>query len=295
MDTFFAKIKRSIPIQVLDTIDIEEYSSSKISIIKVKNAFSAPNSFAMFKFILPLTKDYPFEIVEKNYYQLKKNHLFPINPGQLHCSETYGEPIIEIKPFLAIFIDKNFMQMMSKKLFNNREVIFDNINNSITVDFRNILNKFIEEINNKPVGYELMIENLDKQIAISLLRDLDNNLNKKFLNTDQSDKKSINKAIYFINNNYDKELSLEEVAATANYSPYHFIRVFKEETGKTPFQYLLDIKIDKAKEKLYNSNKTISDICYECGFNNRSHFSFIFKRKTGNSPSEYREIIANSS
>jgi len=295
MDTFFAKIKSSIPLQVLDAIDIEEYSSNKISIIKVKNAFSAPNSFTMFKFILPLTKDYPLELVDKNYYQLKKNHLFPLNPGQLHCSETYGEPIIEIKPFLAIFIDKNFMQMMSKKLFNHREVIFDNINNSITVDFRNILNKFIEEINNKPVGYELMIENLDKQIAISLLRDLDNNLNKKFLNTDQSDKKSINKAIYFINNNYDKELSLEEVAATANYSPYHFIRVFKEETGKTPFQYLLDIKIDKAKEKLYNSNKTISDICYECGFNNRSHFSFIFKRKTGNSPSEYREIIANSS
>ncbi len=295
MDTLFTKITKSLPPKLLDKIDIIEYSSSKISVIKVKNVFTKPNSFAMYKFILPLTKDYPLEIVEHNYYQLKKNHLFPINPGQLHCSETYGEPIIEIKPFLAIFIEKEFMERMSSRLFESREVIFDNINNSITVDFRNIINKFRGEIKNKPRGYKLMIENLDKEIAINLLRNLDNNLNKKTLSTKNSDKKSINRAIDFIEHNFNQEFSLEEVAATANYSPFHFIRVFKSETGKTPFQYLLDIKINKAKEKIYNSNKTISDICYECGFNNRSHFSFIFKRKTGNSPSKYRQRAVDNS
>jgi len=294
MDTLFNKIKLTLPSQILNIIDIEEYSSENISVIKVKNAFSEGNKFDMYKFILPLTSDYPLEIVEKNYYKIKEQHLFPINPGQLHCSETFGEPIIEIKSFLAIFIDKEFMSKISEKLYNNRNVVFENMNKAVSIDFRNLLNSFIGEIKMKPIGYNLMIDNLNEQIAIKLLRNLNNNLNNKPIDKIKSNKKTIYKAINFIHKNYSKDISLEEIAETVNYSSYHFIRVFKEETGKTPFQYLLDVKIEKAKEKLNKSDKSISEICYDCGFNNRSHFSFIFKRKTGNSPSKFRNVIENS-
>jgi len=291
MFTLFNKISQSLPPDVLDQIDIEEYSSQNISIIKVKNAFGVPNSFDLYKFILPLTSEYPLEIVDKDYYQLKKNNIFPLNPKQLHCSETFEKPIIDIKPFLAIFIKKEFLQYYSKQLFENGNIKFINNNYPISHDLKNTINSFIEEIKGKDTGYQLVLEKLVGQMVIYLLRELDSNLNKITSKFNTTDKKSIDKAIYFIKNNFDKEFSLDEIAAKANYSPYHFIRVFKAETGKTPFQYLLEIKIAKAKELLNKSSKPITEICYDCGFNNRSHFSVIFKRKTGNTPSSYRKLV----
>ena len=291
MDTLFNKISQSLPPNLLEKIDIEDYSNQYISIIKVKNAFGVPNSFDLYKFILPLTSEYPLEIVDKDYYRLKKNNIFPLNPKQLHCSETFEKTIIDIKPFLAIFIKKEFIQHYSKQLFENGNIKFINNNYPISHELKSTINSFIEEFKSKEAGYQLVLEKLAGQMVIYLLRELDSNLNKNALRFNTSDKKSIDKAIYFLKNNYDKEFSLDEIAAKANYSPYHFIRVFKAETGKTPFQYLLEIKIAKAKELLDNSSKPITEICYDCGFNNRSHFSVIFKRKTGNTPSSYRKLL----
>ena len=292
MGTLLERVTQFIPPEILKVIDIEEYSNNEISIIKVKNAFAKSNSFDMYKFILPLTTDYPLEIVEKDYYQIKKNNLFPINPGQLHCSETFGESIIEIEPFFAIFIGKKFMQKTSKKLYGKKDVVFENINYSLSIYFRNIINKLIEEIKFEKKGNQLMFESLNNHIVIELLRNLDNNFNDSKISKYRTDKKSIKNAINYIYSNYNKDFSLEEIAASVNYSPYHFLRIFKKETGQTPFQYLLDVKINKAKEKLYDANRTISQVWYASGFNNRSHFSVIFKTKTGNSPSQFRETGA---
>ncbi len=73
-------------------------------------------------------------------------------------------------------------------------------------------------------------------------------------------------------------------------SPYHFIRIFKNETGKTPYEYLVDIKIEKACSLLRRSNLSVTEICFLCGFNSSSHFSTVFKQKIGVSPSMYRQL-----
>ncbi|MFZ5642647.1 MAG: helix-turn-helix domain-containing protein [Bacillota bacterium] len=75
----------------------------------------------------------------------------------------------------------------------------------------------------------------------------------------------------------------------ANLSSYYFIRVFKAQMGKTPYEYLLDIKMEKAREMLKQRNHTITEICYECGFNSISHFTTAFKRKVGVTPTYYRK------
>jgi len=74
----------------------------------------------------------------------------------------------------------------------------------------------------------------------------------------------------------------------ANFSPYHFIRVFKSETGTTPYDYLLNSKIEKAKKILEEEEKPITEVCFLCGFFNPSHFSTTFKKKVGISPYKYR-------
>ncbi|MFP4661566.1 MAG: helix-turn-helix domain-containing protein [Halanaerobiales bacterium] len=292
MNTLFNKIIKNIPSDLSAQLTIKDYSSSKISIIRVENAFATPNAYDTYKFLLPLNSyKYPDEIIGKNKYQLKNEEIIPINPGQPHCSEIYNEPIIKIPPVLVIFIDKEFIEDTAKKTFEESEVVFINKSCKINNKLRKLINLFIEEYIHQQTGYQLILENLNMQITINILRILKNNCTNNIDNKSYFDKKSVNYLIDYLHENFNQKLALDELARTINYSPFHLIRLFKTETGKTPFEYLLDIKINKAKELLKSTGLSIKDICFSCGFNNRSHFSVIFKRKTNYSPSQYRKII----
>jgi len=101
--------------------------------------------------------------------------------------------------------------------------------------------------------------------------------------------KSINQAIKYLKENYRSEYCLEDVAKSANLSPYHFSRVFKSQTGKTPYEFLMDLKLQKAKEMLLDSTKTITEICTELGFSSPSHFAAVFNKNVGETPKAYRK------
>ncbi|MGI6449194.1 MAG: helix-turn-helix domain-containing protein [Desulfitobacteriia bacterium] len=101
--------------------------------------------------------------------------------------------------------------------------------------------------------------------------------------------KNINQSIKYLKENYQHEYCLEDVAKAANLSPYHFIRVFKSQTGKTPYEFLLDLKLQKAKEMLIDSTKTITEICSELGFSSPSYFAAVFNKNIGESPKVYRQ------
>jgi AraC-like DNA-binding protein len=90
----------------------------------------------------------------------------------------------------------------------------------------------------------------------------------------------------FIDTNYSKKIDIDNIAGTAFFSKFHFIRQFKKIYGKTPHQYLISIRIEKAME-LLRSDKNITDVCYSVGFESLSSFSGLFKRIVGKSPSEY--------
>lgn len=98
--------------------------------------------------------------------------------------------------------------------------------------------------------------------------------------------------IGYMQSNYSKKITLEELALEAHYSPFHFIRLFKKETGKTPFQYLTKVRLEKAKEFLTATDKPVTEICFQCGFQNSSHFANFFKLHTGISPSKFRRRLA---
>lgn len=102
-------------------------------------------------------------------------------------------------------------------------------------------------------------------------------------------KKNINESIKYLEENYQKEYCLEDVAQAANLSPYHFIRVFKSQTGKTPYELLMNIKMKKAKEMLMDSSKTITEISSLLVFSSSSHFARVFSRIVGLSPTAYRK------
>ena len=128
-------------------------------------------------------------------------------------------------------------------------------------------------------------------LSVNLLRQMRHNLIAPTKERNYYEKDNIKRAIDFLNECYNQNFSLEEIALIANTSPYHFIRVFKKATGKTPHEYLVSIKIKKAMEMLKQPSHTITEVCFACGFNNSCHFSTVFKRMVGVSPSEYRKEL----
>lgn len=93
----------------------------------------------------------------------------------------------------------------------------------------------------------------------------------------------------YINNNLDKEITVDELAERACMSKYHFIRVFNNEFGFTPHEFIIHSRINAAKFYLLSSSKSIKEIVYLCGFNNDSAFSNTFRKVVGKTPGQFRK------
>lgn len=103
--------------------------------------------------------------------------------------------------------------------------------------------------------------------------------------------KRITRAKQYVNDHYNESISLSELAALSNMSPSSFSRFFKQNTGRTLSDYIIDVRLGNAARMLVDTSVNVSDICYECGFNNQSNFNRIFKSKRGLTPSEFRAMF----
>ena len=105
----------------------------------------------------------------------------------------------------------------------------------------------------------------------------------------EDDSRRILKVKNYISKNYMDEVRLPQLADIAGMSPSAFSRFFKLHTGRNLTDYIIDIRLGAASRMLVDTTNSISEICFECGFNNLSNFNRIFKKKKGCSPSSFRE------
>ena len=99
----------------------------------------------------------------------------------------------------------------------------------------------------------------------------------------------IKKMLSYIHENYMEPIKLDDIAASASVSVGECCRCFKEMVRKSPNQYLVAYRISRAMELLGSSEKTVTEIAVETGFNDASHFIQYFKRQTGMTPKDYRK------
>ncbi len=90
----------------------------------------------------------------------------------------------------------------------------------------------------------------------------------------------------FIDRNYAESIDINNIADEACFSKFHFIRLFKKIYGRTPHQYLIRVRMEKALQ-LLKSGRTVSEACFEVGFESVSTFSGLFKKIYGTEPSLY--------
>jgi AraC-like DNA-binding protein len=92
----------------------------------------------------------------------------------------------------------------------------------------------------------------------------------------------------FMDDCYAEKINVEHAASAAYLSPFHFSRVFKQTYHLTPHQYLTYRRIEKAKDLLRRTDKSVTEVCYEIGFDSLASFSLLFQRRIGTSPSLFR-------
>lgn len=233
--------------------------------------------------------DGEFEIILNNKpYTAKKGDVIFVNSETVHHG-TPKDCIYECIVFHVNFLYndtvlcKEFMEKIANRDYIVQEFHHDE---SKLVRAANLL---FDSFANKSQGYKFRVVsafyNFFGVVADEQLYSV-SEAKKEFL-YDKNILK-IKKILLYIRENFDKAITLEDMAKKAEMSVKYFGTYFKNMTGKTPFDYLCEYRVEKAARKLLNTDMSVTEIAYSCGFNDLSYFIKTFKRINKISPGKYR-------
>jgi AraC-like DNA-binding protein len=143
---------------------------------------------------------------------------------------------------------------------------------------------------NQKQGFDSVLELMSVLHDLSISRNMRTLSDSTFNNVEFSyNSRRIGKAIDFMNRNFQKPIKLTEVAKLANMTDVSFSRFFKTRTGITFMDSLLEMRLGHASRLLIDTTQSVSEVAYNCGFNNISNFNRLFKKKKNCTPKEFRE------
>jgi AraC-like DNA-binding protein len=149
---------------------------------------------------------------------------------------------------------------------------------------------------NQMQGFDSVLELMSILHDLSISRNMRILSDASFNNTEQYtyNSRRIEKTLEYMNTNFDKPITLNEVARLANMSDAAFSRFFKQRTGNTFIDSLTEIRLGHASRMLIDTTQSIAEVAYHCGFNNISNFNRIFKKKKSCTPKDFRESFSGT-
>ena len=150
-----------------------------------------------------------------------------------------------------------------------------------------LLSEIIEKTKEEQPGYQQLVAGM----VVHLLGEINSITKKSLIAAENINAVIINKARTILRENIDQDVLMEDIAAELNVSYAWFRKAFKMYTGIAPNQYLLQLKIEKAKMLLADPAKSVKEIAFTLNFESTFYFSSLFKEKTGVSPVQYRANI----
>lgn len=98
----------------------------------------------------------------------------------------------------------------------------------------------------------------------------------------------LQRVLAYVDQHIDERLPIAKLAACVNLSPFHFARLFKQATGKSPHAYLLARRVERAKQLLGEAELPLANVATRVGFQTQGHFTEVFRRYAGQTPRLYR-------
>lgn len=216
--------------------------------------------------------------VDDKLYSMEPGDMVIIPPGVIHgthyTTEKHGRTLIN---FTAHYIPTGLVDILSKdSYFYKRDDATDEI--------EYLLSKIEQEYRASENFSEESICALMTQLIILIVRRAQRNdeivLQSSF----------VEQAVRYIHENYRNSISLSDIADHCNVSKVHLSRKFKEKTGVGINEYIVLYRLKKAKDLLLTKDKmSICEVAFDCGFNDSNYFSWLFKKKQGVTPSQYRK------
>ncbi|NJK53175.1 MAG: helix-turn-helix domain-containing protein [Leptolyngbyaceae cyanobacterium SU_3_3] len=146
----------------------------------------------------------------------------------------------------------------------------------------------LAELQQESIGRTLYIESLANILAVHLIRQYTATKSHLTVYEGGLSQRHLSQVLDYIHDHLEQDIKLADLAALLSMSQFHFSHLFKQAIGTTPYQYLLQQRIERAKQLLKDSNLSIMDIAFLCGFNSHSHLSKQFRHLAGITPKAYR-------
>jgi len=239
--------------------------------------------------------------VENKKYVVKKDDIVILSNYELHTFSTtknqsfslvviYFMPELIYKPG-GLNIDFNFLKPFFYRGDNFSHIIHPDKNNNEYVF--SLIEKIYTRYLKKEINYKLESKIYLTEILLNLVKYY-GTLSTKFSKNYSIKIKDINRLkelMTLLQKEYNRDITLTEAANIVNMSIHYFCKFFKKVIGKTFTNYLLSIRIDKAKELLLTEKITVTSIAYKVGFGNLSYFYRKFREFTGYCPTEYINTV----
>lgn len=229
-------------------------------------------------------------VVGDSIEEIDDIELVMVGPNLEHGWETYqckSEKIYEVT--IQFHNDLFDEKMLSRRIFKPIKDLFQRANYGILFS-----EKTARELKSRIMALS-KIDSIDYFLElISLLQDLANSRNQRLLsaygahNSKFENSQQIEKVYTFIQQNFHRKITLNEISELVNMSTVSFNRFIKKRTGKTFIEYINDTRISYAARWLIETDLTIGEIGFKCGFNNIANFNRVFKKAKNCTPSEFR-------
>lgn len=231
-------------------------------------------------------------LIEGQEFDVEAGDLVICNPGVKHTHVVINskEPTIE---FISGFTDFHFKNMAP----NSIELPDKSYILHTTAELKQEISKhcysMIAERESNQVGRYFMFKTHLMQMLLLVMREIADveKTEQKGYNFETYNKNyAVNRIISYLNENYEHKISLEQIAHNMYLSPVYISKIFKEETGESPINYLIKIRLEKAKDILLNcEGGSIKNIANQVGYDDVYHFSKLFKKYYGISPLYYKK------
>jgi len=263
---------------------IDSFVSSKLSMFipvggSCGYAVTPDHTHPAYMFILSYDNESEV-VIDGKYLQSAPNTIFSLSPEIRHHEvQNYLPP-----KYCAIFVEKGFFEEQLKD-YSNEHLVF----NGLVVNIKNnrlelLVRDFMNESQNIHASKEKVLESLAILLTHEIVRNI---VEYSFHETNFSDNLMINESIKFMNINFEKEISSEQLAKLSKLSKSHFSKLFTQEMQVTPMIYLKRIRLQNAKKMLRTKELNITEVARNCGFNSTSYFTKIFKESFSLTPKEF--------